>query len=97
MFHGGTNFGFMNGANYYDKYEPTVTSYDYNALLSEAGDLTPAYYEVRKMIEEKYGELPPLTVKNSEKKAYGKVKLTEKISIFDALKYISKPVAVPAP
>lgn len=97
MFHGGTNFGFMNGANYYDKYEPTITSYDYNALLSEAGDLTPAYYEVRKMIEEKYGALPPLTVKNSEKKAYGKVKLTEKISIFDALKYISKPVAVPAP
>ncbi|MBQ6019801.1 MAG: beta-galactosidase, partial [Clostridia bacterium] len=29
MFHGGTNFGFMNGANYYEIYEPTVTSYDY--------------------------------------------------------------------
>ena len=62
MFHGGTNFGFMNGANHGGKYEPTITSYDYNALLSEAGDLTPAYHAVRKIIEEYFGALPPLTV-----------------------------------
>ncbi len=98
MFHGGTNFGFMNGANYYDRYEPTVTSYDYNALLSEAGDLTPAYYEVRKMIEDLNGEkLPELTVKNSKKAAYGKLKLTERCSVFDALKNISAPVHTAAP
>ena len=92
MFHGGTNFGFMNGANYYDKYEPTITSYDYNALLSEAGDLTPAYFEVRSIIEEKFGKLPELTVKNSEKKAYGEVILDERCSIFEAAKLLSKPV-----
>ena len=92
MFHGGTNFGFMNGANYYDKYEPTITSYDYNALLSEAGDLTPAYFEVRRIIEEKFGKLPELTVKNSEKKAYGEVILDERCSIFEAAKLLSKPV-----
>lgn len=98
MFHGGTNFGFMNGANYYDTYEPTITSYDYNALLSEAGDLTPAYFEVRKIIEELNGEkLPGLTVKNSEKAAYGKVKLAERCSVFDALKMISSPVHTAAP
>ena len=98
MFHGGTNFGFMNGANYYDKYEPTITSYDYNALLSEAGDLTPAYFEVRKIIEKLNGaSLPPLTVKNSEKAAYGKVKLSSRISIFDALDKISAPVHTAAP
>ena len=27
MFHGGTNFGFMNGANAQPFYTPTVTSY----------------------------------------------------------------------
>ena len=29
MFHGGTNFGFMAGANYFEKtdYQPDVTSY----------------------------------------------------------------------
>lgn len=98
MFHGGTNFGFMNGANYYDKYEPTITSYDYNALLSEAGDLTPAYYEVRKVIEKYQGKkLPELTVKNSEKKAYGKIELTEKCDIFTAAKLLAKPIHTAAP
>ena len=37
MFHGGTNFGFYNGANYHEKYEPTITSYDYDAPLGVRG------------------------------------------------------------
>ncbi len=97
MFHGGTNFGYMNGANYYDKYEPTITSYDYNALLSEAGDLTPAYFEVRKIIEERYGRLGELTVKNSEKAAYGRLDLNERCSVFEAIKLLSEPVHTAAP
>ena len=34
-FHGGTSFGFMAGANLYHEFEPHVTSYDYDALLTE--------------------------------------------------------------
>ena len=97
MFHGGTNFGFMNGANHGGKYEPTITSYDYNALLSESGDMTPAYHAVRKINEEFFGELPPLTCKNSEKKAYGKVELTEKAFVLDTLESISTPVKTAEP
>ena len=97
MFHGGTNFGFMNGANHGGKYEPTITSYDYNALLSEAGDLTPAYHAVRKIIEEYFGALPPLTVKNSEKAAYGKVRLTEECFILDAAPAMADPIHAAAP
>ncbi len=97
MFHGGTNFGFMNGANGGEQYQPTVTSYDYNALLSEAGDLTPAYFAVRQINEEFFGKLPPLTVKNSEKAAYGTVKLTEKAFILDAAKAMAEPVCSAAP
>lgn len=63
MFHGGTNFGFTAGANYADEYQPTVTSYDYCAMLTEWGDYTPAYHAVRKLMHEKQGlemkELPP--------------------------------------
>lgn len=93
MFHGGTNFGFMNGANHGGKYEPTITSYDYNALLSEAGDLTPAYHAVRAIIEEYFGhKLPALTVKNVEKAAYGKIALTEKAFILDAAPRLAKPI-----
>ena len=47
MAHGGTNFGFMNGANYYDALTPDVTSYDYDALLTEDGRITPKYEAFR--------------------------------------------------
>ncbi|MGW6392972.1 beta-galactosidase [Streptomyces sp. NPDC055103] len=50
MFHGGTNFGFTNGANDKGTYRPTVTSYDYDALLDEAGDPTPKYAAFREVI-----------------------------------------------
>ena len=50
MFHGGTNFGFYNGANYADVYQPTVTSYDYDSLLDEAGHPTAKYKAVRKIL-----------------------------------------------
>jgi beta-galactosidase len=44
MFHGGTSFGWMNGANSDGKnYEPDVTSYDYNSPLDESGRPTPKY------------------------------------------------------
>lgn len=42
MFHGGTNFGFTNGANHKHAYQPTVTSYDYDAALTECGDPAPS-------------------------------------------------------
>ena len=50
MFHGGTNFGFTNGANDKHTYRPTVTSYDYDAPLDEAGDPTHKYAAFRKVI-----------------------------------------------
>ena len=33
----------MNGANYYDELTPDVTSYDYDALLTEDGRVTEKY------------------------------------------------------
>ncbi|MFD8783382.1 glycoside hydrolase family 35 protein [Kitasatospora sp. NPDC059599] len=50
LFHGGTNFGFTNGANDKGTYRPTVTSYDYDSLLDEAGDPTPKYRAFREVI-----------------------------------------------
>ena len=92
MFHGGTNFGFTAGANFTPgcPYEPTVTSYDYCALLNEWGDYTPAYHEVRKLLCEKQGiemgELPP----SPELQSIGKVKLTESASLFENLDNIGE-------
>ena len=62
MYVGGTNFGFMNGANYHQKaklYQPTVTSYDYDAPVSESGDVTPMWYSIRDVLS-KYVSVPEL-------------------------------------
>lgn len=92
MFIGGTNFGFTSGANHYEYFAPDVTSYDYDALLSEAGDITPKYLAVRDVIQ-KYVEEPlPEIPADREKKAYGKVALTEQVGIFDVLDVLSAPV-----
>ena len=51
MFHGGTSFGFMSGANWdHETYEPDVTSYDYDSPVSESGALTKKFYAFRDVI-----------------------------------------------
>lgn len=52
MLHGGTNFGFMNGANYSKDFpiQPDLTSYDYDAPITEAGWPTEKYYELKYLI-----------------------------------------------
>ncbi|MET9443417.1 beta-galactosidase [Streptomyces sp. NPDC006610] len=50
MFHGGTNFGFTNGANHDHAYAPVVTSYDYDAPLAESGDPGSKYHAFREVI-----------------------------------------------
>ncbi|HDY90291.1 MAG TPA: beta-galactosidase [bacterium] len=88
MIHGGTNFGFTAGANYYDKdYQPDTTSLDYDSPINEAGQYTPEYYWIRKMLMEYQhnGEelpdipelLPTIEIEN--------IKFTEKTGLFNNL------------
>lgn len=97
MFIGGTNFGFTNGANHHDKFLPQVTSYDYDALLTECGDVTEKYMAVRNVIR-KYvsAELPPVP-ENRVKKAYGKAELTEKTGLIENLKNLSEAIESEVP
>lgn len=57
MFHGGSNFGFWNGANSSEShpYEPDTTSYDYDAALDEAGRPTAKYFRFREIIAQETG------------------------------------------
>ncbi|MCC2333651.1 glycoside hydrolase family 35 protein [Cellulomonas wangsupingiae] len=57
MFHGGTNAGFTNGANDKGVYQPTVTSYDYDAPLAEDGTRTAKYDAFREVLG-RYVDLP---------------------------------------
>jgi beta-galactosidase len=60
MFHGGTSFGWMNGANIEGKkYQPDVTSYDYDAPLDESGRTTPKFALFRDVIAKATGIAPP--------------------------------------
>lgn len=94
MFIGGTNFGFFNGANHNNDqgYTPKTTSYDYNALLTECGDVTPKYHAVREAIQEYTGEELPDIPPNRAKKSYGKVALSEVAGLFENLDELSKPI-----
>ena len=49
MTHGGTNWGHWAGANS-PGFAPDVTSYDYDAPISESGQTTPKYWELRKAL-----------------------------------------------
>ncbi|MGW2303963.1 glycoside hydrolase family 35 protein [Streptomyces sp. NPDC001809] len=81
MFHGGTNFGFTNGANDKHTYRPTVTSYDYDAPLDEAGDPTEKYTAFRDVIA-KYAPVPsdPVPAPGAKLVAPG-VALTERAEL----------------
>uniref|UniRef100_A0A8D9BQE7 Beta-galactosidase n=1 Tax=Cacopsylla melanoneura TaxID=428564 RepID=A0A8D9BQE7_9HEMI len=84
MFFGGTNFGFKNGANFDEKYMPTVTSYDYDSPLDESGDPTDKYFQIQDVMR-RYMSLPNIAVARSTmKKVYDTVFLTPTVSVFDA-------------
>jgi beta-galactosidase len=52
VIHGGTNFGFTAGANAFSptQFQPDVTSYDYDAPITEQGRPAPKYYALRSLI-----------------------------------------------
>ncbi|MBV6395760.1 MAG: Beta-galactosidase [Anaerolineales bacterium] len=94
MFHGGTNFGFMNGANLHPTpYQADVTSYDYACPISESGDLNPRYEAYRNVMK-KYIDIPPaFDVRSPAKRAYGKIEMTESVGLFESLGALSRSQA----
>ena len=85
MTHGGTNWGHWAGANS-PGFAPDVTSYDYDAPISESGQTTPKYWELRKTLAkymggEKQSDVPAL-IKPIEIKAFD---FTEVAPLWDNL------------
>ncbi|MER6582021.1 beta-galactosidase family protein [Nonomuraea sp. NPDC001023] len=90
MAHGGTNFGTWAGANLGGDlqdgaYQPTVTSYDYDAPIDERGAPTEKFWAFRKVLAaHREGQVPepaplPPTLPP------GAVELTQSLRLFDAL------------
>ncbi|CAH1790221.1 unnamed protein product [Owenia fusiformis] len=102
MFHGGTNFGWMNGANEglgatneagKEPYRADVTSYDYDAPLAENGDVTEKFHLIKELVQ-KYlpnqvtslPDLPP----NIPSTTYGKLSMTSYLNMNDLLTFIKQ-------
>ncbi|KAL1502351.1 hypothetical protein ABEB36_007504 [Hypothenemus hampei] len=93
MMHGGTNWGFYNGANIFGTgadnagFQPDTSSYDYDAPLCENGDYTDKYVVVQRVTAE-YNEIyirqpppPPATFRT----AYQDLEITEELSVNDLI------------
>ena len=85
MTHGGTNWGHWAGANS-PGFAPDVTSYDYDAPISESGQTTPKYWKLRETLSrymdgEKQAKVPAL-IKPISIPAF---RFTEMAPLFDNL------------
>ncbi|XP_072248974.1 beta-galactosidase-1-like protein 2 [Leuresthes tenuis] len=94
MFHGGTNFGFMSGAFAVGlpAPKPMVTSYDYDAPLSEAGDYTTKYHLLRNVFSHYHTEPLPDLPSSHERRAYQPAVVQKHLSLWDSLHFTDKPL-----
>lgn len=69
MFFGGTNFGFTSGGHHFPgkNYSPLVTSYDYDAPMTECGDPTEKYFVIQKLLKKFYKLNPHLVIFNHQR------------------------------
>ncbi|KAL9681276.1 hypothetical protein QQ045_013058 [Rhodiola kirilowii] len=89
MAHGGTNFGLYSGANTganESDFLPDLTSYDYDAPISESGDTDGVKYQALRRVIQKYSavSIPPVP-SNIKREGYGMVKMQKTASIFDMI------------
>lgn len=97
MMHGGTNFGFMNGANCSEKeYQPTVNSYDDDAPINEFGQLTEKYYAIKAVLA-KHGHINNVEVSQPVTKSYGKVEFNYSAKLLENLTDLTEAIETVEP
>ncbi|KAB1254881.1 Beta-galactosidase-1-like protein 3 [Camelus dromedarius] len=107
MFHGGTNFGFMNGGIHFTHYRAVITSYGkcllqgpsvyYDAVLTEAGDYTDKYFKLRKLFQSVFVTPLPLLPKPTHKAVYPSMRPSLYLPLWDVLQYLNRPVVSRTP
>jgi hypothetical protein len=103
MFHGGTSWGFLNGANLNNDatdnsgYQPDTTSYDYDSPLTENGDYTVKYVIVKDLIK-KYNKIQTRTPQAptiTSRRKYPTISVTGQLLLNDLIR--SVPVTFQSP
>ncbi|KAF6212146.1 hypothetical protein GE061_012667 [Apolygus lucorum] len=88
MIQGGTNFGYTSGSGSSDTLKLSLTSYDYDAPINEAGDLTDKYFAMRELLEEygmRVGDLKEIEALRSKPKGdYGIVEMEPVVSLLQS-------------
>lgn len=91
MFHGGTNFGFMNGSSARLQEDlPQVTSYDYDAILDEVGNPTKKYFLLQERLKETFPNLTYSDPLYNETIEIKEINLSEKVNLVSTLDTISQ-------
>ncbi|HHX69632.1 MAG: beta-galactosidase family protein [Miniphocaeibacter sp.] len=90
MFHGGTNFGFMNGCSARGRKDlPQITSYDYGAPLNEQGNPTEKYYGIQKLVHKMYPNINQGKPLIKESMEVNNIPLYKKVGLFEVIDDIS--------
>jgi hypothetical protein len=86
MVHGGTNFGFSNGALWQNRTTAFTTSYDYGSPIDESGRTNELYHAFRKTIQKHVpnGSIPAVPL-NLPRMSIPKFSLSPVASLFDTL------------
>lgn len=86
MFQGGTNFGFYNGCSARGNTDlPQITSYNYDAVLTEWGEPSDKFYKIRQVIRELFPETETKEPRDRARTAYGEARMTGKVSLFSCV------------
>jgi beta-galactosidase len=94
MVHGGTNFAFTSGANYSNRndIQPDLTSYDYDAPISEAGWATPKYDSIRAVIQKHVDHTLPAIPSATPLIEIPSIRLTRVADMLETVRATVKPV-----
>ena len=98
MIFGGTNFGFTSGANYNGEHniQPDLTSYDYDAPISEAGWATPKFWALRNLMKNYVTNILDVP-KPAPVIAIDEIKLTKTVDLFKDIIPKIQPVVCDTP
>ncbi len=94
MFQGGTNYGFYNGSSDAGvRNEPQITSYDYDAPLTEWGAPTEKYFAIQKVIQEEIPAAQTSEPLYPQLVSLGVFPIQESVGLFSVLDEISSPIS----
>lgn len=98
MVHGGTNFAFTSGANYDKNHhiQPDLTSYDYDAPISEAGWATEKYKGIRELLTKHVNYTVPEIPKAPDVIEIPSIQLSKAANVLD-WKTTLKPLSSDSP